>query len=254
MAARRGRKRRRRGRFSFLYKLLSFVLILAALIVGCVVFFRVEEITVIGSTVYSDEEIIAAAGVEKGNNLFRILAKTMRTGKKIVDQLPYVDTVNLRPVLPNTLVITVTECTPVAVLEGERGTWWVIDGSCKLLEQGGSELKLQYPQISGLTALMPVAGSKLAVAVEESAKLNALEQLLLALAEREMLEQVQGIDLSGVSEIRMDYEDRFTVRMPLYSEDFHLLVHQLQESAAYLNLGQTGTIDLTGERPHYIPG
>ncbi|MGN1002195.1 MAG: cell division protein FtsQ/DivIB [Oscillospiraceae bacterium] len=251
MAARRSRRRRRRGRFGFLYKLLSVVLILIALVAGCIVFFRVDEITISGSTVYTDEEIIAAAGVERGDNLF--LVGRVQTARKIRSQLPYIDTVNLRWALPDTLVITVTECTAAGALKGDDGTWWVVDRTCKLLEQGGSTLARQYPEITGLTPLMPSAGAGLAVSMEESTKLDSLKQLLSALDEREMLGQVQSIDLSGVSEIRMAYENRFTVRLPLYSDDFHLLAHTLQEIAAYLNTGQTGTVDLTGTQARFIP-
>ena len=55
MAARRNNRgrRRNRGRFSFLYVLLSFLLILAALVVGSVVFFRVGTIEVSGNQHYS---------------------------------------------------------------------------------------------------------------------------------------------------------------------------------------------------------
>lgn len=246
MAARRSRKRRRRGRFGFLYKLLSIVLILAALLAGCIVFFRVEKITVTGSTVYTDAEIIAAAGVETGDNLF--LVGRVQTSGRIRRQLPYLATVNVRWALPDTLVITVTECTPVGVLEGEDGTWWVMDSACKLLERGGSELTRQYPRISGLTALMPSEGSALAVSVEESPKLDSLKQMVTALAEYDMLPQVRSIDLSGVSEIVMNYEDRLTVRLPMYSDDFHLLVHRLQLAATDPSTaGKTGTLDLTME-------
>lgn len=257
MAARNSRRRRRRGRFSFLYKMLSIVLILGAIVAGCIVFFRVEEITIMGSTVYTDEEIIAAAGLEAGDNLF--LVRKVQIGRKIVNQLPYINNVNLRRVLPNTLIITVTECIPVGVLEGEEGTWWVVDSKCKLLEQGGSELTRQYPAITGLTPLMPSEGNQLAVSVEESTKLDTLKQILAAMEDRDMLEQLQSIDMSGISEIDMTYEERFTVRMPMYSDDFRLLVHTLQQAAAALNAGQTGTIDLTtvdmtgGERARFIP-
>ncbi len=251
MAARRSRRRRRRGRFGFLYKLLSIVLILAALVTGCIVFFRVETITIVGSTVYTEEEIIAAAGVEPGDNLF--LVGVVQTGRRITSRLPYIETASLSRALPDTLVITVTECTPAGALEGEDGSWWVMDQACKLLEQGGSELAEQYAQITGLTALMPSAGSGLAVSVEESAKLDSLKQLLASLDERDMLAQVQAIDLSGTSEILMTYEDRFSVRLPLYSDDFHLLAHTLQEVAAYLDGGQTGTVDLTGTQARFIP-
>jgi cell division protein FtsQ len=186
------------------------------------------------------------AGVEQGDNLF--LVKKIQTGKRLVSQLPYLDTVNIRRVLPSTLMITVTECVPLGVLEGEDGTWWLMDRSCKLLEQGGSELAEQYARIRGLTALMPSAGSMLAVSVEESPKLDSLKQLLSTMDERDMLGQVGDIDLSGSAEILMGYDGRFTVRLPLYSDDFHLLVHRLQAAVDSLDAGQTGTLDLTISR------
>ena len=251
MAATRRRRRRRRGRFGFLYKLLSILLILCAVVAGSIVFFRVSEIKVIGEVVYSDEEIIAASAVEEGDNLF--LIRRVQTGRKILDQLPYIREVNLRRMFPDTVVISVTECAPAAALQGTGDSWWLLDRSCKLLEQGGLELAQSYPNVIGLDALMPAEGDNLAVAVEESGKADALKQLLGALEDRGMLQQVQSIDLSGTSEIRMVYEGRFSVRLPVYSDDFSQLIHTLQESAAWLNAGQTGIIDLTGEWARFIP-
>ena len=74
MAARkdRNRRRRRRGRFGFLYKLLSFLIIFAAILAGCVAFFRVNQVAVTGNSRYSDQEVIAASGVELGDNLFLV--------------------------------------------------------------------------------------------------------------------------------------------------------------------------------------
>ena len=62
LAARRNRKgrRRNRGRFGFLYKLLSTLIIFAAILAGCVVFFRVNTMVVEGNNRYTAEEIIAA--------------------------------------------------------------------------------------------------------------------------------------------------------------------------------------------------
>ena len=49
----KSRSRRRRGRFGFFYKLLSVLLVAAALTTACVVFFRVNNITVIGNSRYT---------------------------------------------------------------------------------------------------------------------------------------------------------------------------------------------------------
>lgn len=251
MAATRSKRRRRRGRFGFLYKLLSVLLILCALVAGSIVFFRVAEVKVVGEVVYSDEQVVAASEIEQGDNL--VLVRRVQTGRKILDQLPYIREVNLRRVFPDTIVISVTESAPAAVLKGDGDTWWIVDRNCKLLEQGGSALAQSYPSITGVTALMPEEGRNLAVSVEEGGKLDALKQILADLEDRGMLAQVQEIDLSGSSEIHMTYENRFSVRLPVYSDDFSQLIHTLQESAAWLNAGQTGVIDLTGEWARFIP-
>ena len=107
MAARRNRRgRRNRGRFGALYKLLSAVLILAAIVLGCVVFFRVNTVEVVGDSPYTAEEIIAVSGVEQGDNLFAL--NKYQISSRIYTQLPYIDTVNFVRRYPDTLVIHVT--------------------------------------------------------------------------------------------------------------------------------------------------
>ena len=144
MAARNTQKRhrRRRGRFGFLYKLLSFLVIFAAILVGCVVFFRVNEVIVTGNSRYSDQEVIAASGVELGDNLF--LVNRPQTAQSILQQLPYVE--NAVPVhrLPDKVELHITECVPAAALRCE-GSWWLLDPRGKLLEQGGKSIVGNLP-------------------------------------------------------------------------------------------------------------
>lgn len=252
MAARGSKYRRRRGRFGVLYKLLSILLILAAIIAGCIVFFRVEEITVTGSTTYTEQQIIDASGVEMEDNLF--LVQKVPTGRKILGALPYIKDVNIRRDLPNGLLITVNECIPVAALKGEGDSWWILDSSTKLLEQGDDVLAKSYMKITGLDALKPSTGGRVAVSAEEATKLDSLKAILAALEEREMFADVNSVDLSAVTEIRMVYQDHYTVRMPMYSDDFHRLIHTVEAVAENPAVaGRSGTVDLTGEHPRFIP-
>ncbi|MEG2118784.1 MAG: FtsQ-type POTRA domain-containing protein, partial [Pseudoflavonifractor sp.] len=134
MAARkRGRKRRRsRGRFGFLYKLLSAVLILAAIIGGCIVFFRVGHVEVSGQARYTQQQIVAAAGVEQGDNLLTLNKQVI--SKRILSRLPYVDEITMVRHMPDTLAIGITECIPVAAIQAE-GAWWILDAGVKILER-----------------------------------------------------------------------------------------------------------------------
>ena len=166
MAARRSSKRtrRRRGRFGFLYKALSLVLILAAIVAGCIVFFRVNDVAVSGESKYTAQEIIDVTGVQQGDNL--LLLPRNQIVKRILTQLPYVSNVNLRLSLPDTLLISVTECAPAALVQGGEG-WWIIDARGKLLEQvSAPTVRPDLAKVTGVTALLPTAGTKLAVAEE----------------------------------------------------------------------------------------
>ena len=71
MARRRhSNRRRRRGNFGFLYKLLSVLVICGAVVTALTLFFRVDTIRVTGTERYTEDEVIGASGIQLGDNLF----------------------------------------------------------------------------------------------------------------------------------------------------------------------------------------
>lgn len=248
MAARRKRRgRRRRGRFGFLYKFLSTLLILAAMVMGCIVFFRVNTVVVAGDTRYSESEILDAAGVEMGENLFG-LNKFEIVGR-MRDKLPYVDTIAITRKPPDTLVITVTPCTPIAALES-GGKWWLLDVNCKILEQGDASLAQGRAVLTGLTPLAPAVGTRLEVEEAQRLKFQGLSDLLSALVQRGMADRVtEFIDLTAENEVRFGYNGLLTVEMPLF-DDFQSQTWRLQRALEELeskNGTVTGTLHLPSE-------
>lgn len=247
MAARknRDRRRRRRGRFGFLYKLLSFLVIFAAILAGCVAFFRVNEVTVTGNNRYSAQEVIAASGVELGDNLF--LVNRPQTAQSILRELPYVE--NAVPIhrLPDRVELHITECVPAAALRYE-GSWWLMDARGKLLEQGGKALAEGLPEVRGIHPVEPAVGEWVKVDILEQTRLDGLEQLLTALKGRGMAGEVtQFIDLSASNVIRFGYGEELTVAVPMEG-DFELRVYSLQQTLeTFARQGETvtGTLELT---------
>lgn len=253
MASRRSnkRKQRNRGRFGLLYKVLSLIIILVVIAAGCVVFFRVGEITVSGMSRYTAQEIIDASGVEKGDNLF--LVGGSGTAQKIYSSLPYVDEVNIRHALPDGIVITVTERTPAAVVQGGE-SWWIVDAKGKILEQVAKPEQAGVAEVSGLTALLPAVGTTLAVEDAESFRLESLMDLLAALEERGILGEVSAIDLTSAAEVTMVYDGRLTVKMRM-SDDFMWQTRVLTESLeqGIIQPNERGVVDLTLDQPRFIP-
>ena len=253
MAARRDRRRRRRnrGRFGFLYKLLSILLITAAILAGCVVFFRVDEVLVTGQSQYTAEEIVAASGVERGDNLF--LINKIQLVDRVLTRLPYVDELVISRKLPDTLVLSVTECVPVAVIEAD-GAWWIMDAKCKLLEQGDSTLAQGKAQVLGLTPLGPTVG--VGLAAEEEQKLASLRALLQALNAEQMMGSIKSfIDLTADNEIRFSYGENLTVVFPLLTDEFDKYVYRLKLTLWEMDdrgTARSGTLDLTYENEAHL--
>ena len=247
MAARNTQKRhrRRRGRFGFLYKLLSFLVIFAAILMGCVAFFRVNQVVVTGNSRYSAQEVIAASGVELGDNLF--LVNRPQTAQSILRKLPYVE--NAVPVhrLPDTVELHITECTPAAALRFE-GSWWLLDARGKLLEQGEKSITEGLPEVRGLHPVEPGVGEWLKVDITEQTKLDGLRYLLTALDGRGMAQGVTDfIDLSASNVIRFGYGEELTVAVPMEG-NFDLRVYSLQQTLeTFAQQGETvaGTLELT---------
>jgi cell division protein FtsQ len=246
---RNNRRRRRRGRFGFLYKLLSAVLIMGAIFAGCVVFFRVNQVRVEGCVHYTQAQIEEASGGKTGDKLF--LLNKNHIARSILSALPYVDEVAIRRDLPDTLVVTITECTPVAsIRSGEN--WWVMDDQGKLLEKGDEALGSKYAVVTGLTPILPETGINLAVGDEDRAKLKSLTQLLTALTGRGMAEKVSAVDLTDTATLTLRYDGRFTVQLPM-TTDFDRKVWRLEEVVKLLESNESGTLDLTGDKGYFRP-
>lgn len=257
MAARRnrGRRRRNRGRFGGLYKLLSILVIFAAILMGCIIFFRANTMVVTGNSRYTQEEIIAAAGVEQGDNLFTL--NKYQIAGRILTQLPYVDDVTISRKLPDTLIFEVTESAGVAWVES-GGAYWLLNGSCKLLEMGDATLTKDKPQLLGLTPVNPSVGNTLTVATEEQDKLERLQAFLEAIQARGMTGSLTAfLDLSSGNEIRFGYGENLTVVFPM-NGDFDDATYELKRTLETMDergITRTGTLDLNYEsrEVHLLP-
>lgn len=205
---RHNKRRRTRGRFPGLYKAVSAVLILAAVAAACAVFFRVEEIQVVGNSRYSAQEIIDVTGVKIGDNLFMLDRAKLARG--IQNRLPYIRTVSIRRALPDGLVITVTEGKAVAAVAYE-GSWWLMDSGGKLLESAPSAG--DRATITGISPLAPAAGTNLATAEAQRPRLARLRELLAALEENGLLERLDSVDLSEDYLVRFGLDGQFSVEL-----------------------------------------
>ena len=263
-------RRRSRGRFGPLFKLLCLLAVVVALTVGATVFFRVESVLVSGNQRYTREEIIAASGIQMGDNLYGL--NKNRIDQNIRTTLPYIGDLTINRALPSTITITVTEWEAVAQVAlpdpeqaaaareeltgGEAdaepvklaGQPWLISVKAKLLEPAPEDSGAIT--VTGLTAIDPRAGNPMEVPESEQTRLSALTGLLGALEEAEIMDQVSSIRLES-TQLVMRYLDRFDVKMRL-NDDFpyNILMIQTVRPQIEEKYGPdaSGSIDLTQEK------
>ena len=231
-------RKRRQGRFSFLYKILIFVAICGAIAVALALFFKVDTITVTGNSRYTANQIIEASGIETGDNMFFL--NKYHASERITAALPYVETVRISRQLPDTLVVTVTECTAPAAVS-QDGKLWLLSGDGKIVDAKTGDGK-QYAVVEGLTLLEPQVGADL------------LLTLLGLLRDKNMLGDVQTIDLSDTASVVMRYLDRFDVTFR-WDADFDYKLDYLLAVVERLEVNEKGAIDMTQEgKASFIPG
>ena len=237
---RHARSRRRRGRFSGLYKALSVMLVAAAVVLACVVFFRVNSIEVSGTVHYTAEEIIEASGIMIGDNLVGL--SRSRVSAAICTKLPYVENVSIKKVLPDGVVLRVSERVAAASVGSAEGRW-LISAQGKLLEKDSGSLRVLT--INGLTAAGPYPGGKIQVAEGEETTLSYVTELLAQLESHGWLARCTALDCSAATFMMLDY-GIYRVKLPRGGDyDYCLSLTESALASGKIQEGVGGSLDLT---------
>ena len=251
MARQRRRNRRsNRGRFSFLYRLLTFVVICAAIVAALALFFKVEKIQVEGNERYSAEDVVEASGINVGDNLF--LMDKYEVAARIHSALNYVETVQISRHLPSTLRITVTECRSTVALEQDEVAF-LISGSGKIVDTITIDPDAGYALVTGLVLDKPQLGKTIQADKDNESACRVLLELLERLYAKDMLSDVQAIHLEDASRITIRYLDRFNVIIP-WDADLNYKLDYLLAVVEKLEDNDRGTINMTQDRKvNFIP-
>ena len=179
--------------------------------------------------------------IEVGENMF-LLNKYAISGR-ITSQLPYVQSVQIRRGLPDTIYIRVEECTPVmAVVQGQDT--WLVSRKGKLLEKAEAGKAGGYLQVAGVELLLPTVASTMELPQDGTISKERLLELVDCLEERGMLADTEAIDCSEADILVLRYAGRFDVEIP-YDSDFDKKLYFLEQIVDRLEENERGTVILT---------
>ena len=225
---------------SSLYAPLALILIAAAAIVFLSLFFRVSIIQVKNDTVYTDEEIMAASGIEKGVNLLFI--NNFSAVSSIYATMPYVESVSLKRAMPNRIILEVTGSEAAACVSfGDD--YWLINASGKLLEKIDARAARSFIRVEGMEPLQPVAGEIMTVSEENTGKDIFLYELLGQFRLRNIVKKIDWVDLSDLNDPRFSYDGRYTVILSS-TTDLSRRLSLIESAIGQLAEGDAGTLEL----------
>ena len=225
---------------SSLYAPLALILIAAAAIVFLSLFFRVSIIQVKNDTVYTDEEIMAASGIEKGVNLLFI--NNFYAVSSIYATMPYVESVSLKRAMPNRIILEVTGSEAAACVSfGDD--YWLINASGKLLEKIDARAARSFIRVEGMEPLQPVAGEIMTVSEENTGKDVFLYELLGQFRLRNIVKKIDWVYLSDLNDPRFSYDGRYTVILSS-TTDLSRRLSLIESAIAQLAEGDAGTLEL----------
>ena len=236
----------KRGRF--LLHLATVAAVVLAIVMGMSIFFKVEHVTVSGCRKYTPWDVAEASGVETGSNLMTI-SRAQISGN-IISNLPYVDTVRVGIILPDTVNIEITELDVVYSVQDAEGNWWLMNADGKIVEGINAVSAKDYTQVLGVRLESPAVGQQavaqevelttvplvdpeaepgegeapsqetiaettptIAVGVTGAERLNAVMTVLKELSNNSITGQIDSVDVTTLNAVELWYDERFQINL-----------------------------------------
>ena len=198
--------RKKRGKMTLYYVLIGVVAIAAVSILSVTVLFNISSFMVAGDTSYTDEEIIDASGINKGDNLLRI--NIGNAEEQIVSKLVYIDTAKISRSFPNRLVITVEPAKPALSFD-VGSSYYVISQRGRLLEIG--QISADCPVVKGFHTVGDTAiGAQLED--DEYGRIDIALRMIEYMHEYGMYDYCE-INLSDTLNITLTYDNRVVMEL-----------------------------------------
>lgn len=205
------RKRRRRRALLLFYVFLFLSIVSAAAVLSLTVLFKIDAVRVTGTSRYSQNEIVAASGIAKGENLF--LVKTGAAADRIRKKLPYIGTVKISRKLPAAVEINVSEDTICGAIP-YGGKYAVVGSGEKLLE-----ITDKLPEGCALIKGLELRGAQTGEQMKpkDSSREGIFRDLTKALQNNKMTD-ISQMDFTSEYRIEIVYENRITINLGLPSD------------------------------------
>lgn len=246
------------NRSRLLLRLVTVLAIVIAVVLAMSVFFKVENIEVLGVNKYSEWDISQTSGIREGDHLmsFGIAGAAAK-----VQSLPYVKDVRIGIRLPNTVVISVKEVEVTYAIKAQDESWWLISSAGQIVEKAEEGEQEKHTKILGVHVLNPAIGQN-AVALEMQqpvvdaegntlpVTVTAAQHLSVALDITEYLEnngiigKAASIDVNDLADVQLWYGTQYQVKLGDTGE-LSYKISCVKSAVEQLDAYQSGVLDVS---------
>jgi hypothetical protein len=143
-------------RKKLILRLVTAAAVVMALFVGFSIFFRVEQVEIIGMEKYTADTVMGVSGIEYGDSLL-----AFGKGKacaKIIEALPYVENVRIGIKLPGYVQIYIREVDVVYSIQDETDGWWLMTAEGRIIEGITQSRATKHTMIKGVRTVAAKPG------------------------------------------------------------------------------------------------
>ncbi len=217
--ARSVRNRKRKRKFKSIFVALTAIILVVAVTVVLMltVFFNVNEVKVVGSSVYTKDQIVFASGIMDGDNLIRL--STEEIEQRIEESLPYVKDAVVKKALPDTVGIEITPAKEVYLIENADG-YFVCDQDYKVLRQT-AERPEELLRVKGIATEKPDLGKLINFTNKQQR--DVLSELQSICSDKGF--DVTFINIESMVDISFAIDDRIYIKLGSYTDLASKLIH-----------------------------
>ncbi len=209
MSKSQARRRKAFKRRLQIFAILAVLLGIAAFIFFAP-FFNISGVVVVRSDVYSDykisdDEIIAASGIQIGKNIF---ATNITNAEKAIMSIPYAKSADVRRVFPNKIKITFGEAQSAAYVKCDGG-YALISMDGRILELAENPDDYAAARLEGFEVVDAKVGEQ--IPTDGNPVFAAALNLMELLYENDLLGKTASIDTSDLNNMEVMLGDRMQI-------------------------------------------
>lgn len=207
-----GKPQKRKRNMSLHYSAVVLIVLIIFSVLSVTVLFNIETAMVIGSSIYTADEIIGVSGIEGGDNMIR--KNLGKAEDAITSELIYIEEARIKRKLPSSVEIVIVPCVETASLLNGDG-YMIISETGKILrisEEPAEDTQVFY---GANPAEELTVGDTFRS--EDEAKTDVVYRLM-ELAENKFVSGITSFDVNDRLNISCVYDNRIDIELGVITD------------------------------------